>query len=458
MSSKNFVLALVLLILGLCLNAQVVTSPESMAPAYTAIETYQIYLPDGDYEALSTSGANGELNFLQFVLQCIKNEDIVSYNIDDESVWEWSDLSEALLKYTNDGDEDMREYDIEKITNLQFQYVAFYNEDDIAFHRRLIQIVAIANYSDGWGFRGMKPVFLLQNKDGKLMSVLSSEKSKHLSYSSMSYWDVLHSIPSDSCLQFMSYSSLQNASERGSLIISNIPDSNLQISLPDDIGNAIIQIRSVPYNILNFLSFEEVQINHYLAAFNGFDYTPATFREQKNISLFLPGYPAHGYINLFDLILKKLNSGLEFYQYNNKFFSDKIGEVEMDKVFFNIDTIFYPNDYDEFDTVVVKNKVEISEFRVLELVNGDETIPIAVAPVKGELGDFGEFSDENTALCWIPLNGNMQKLLAGQEVYYPGHNAINYLQYFLNHECIGEIIHSRKIDNAEWQEMLKVLQ
>jgi hypothetical protein len=430
-----------------------------MEPAYTAIETYQIYLPDGDYEALSTSGANGELNFLQFVLQCIKNEDIVSYNVDDGSIWEWEDLSEALLKYTNGGDEDMKEYDIEKITNLQFQYVAFYNEDDIAFHRRLIHVIAIADYSDGWGFGGMKPLFLLQNNDGKLMSLFSSEKSKHSSHSSMSYWDVLHAIPADSCLQFMSYSSLQNASERGSLAISNIPDSNLQISLPDDIGNAIIQIRSLPYNILDFFSFEEVQKNYFLAAFNGFDYTPGTFKEQKNLSLFLPTYPVQGYINLLDLILKKLNSGLEFYQYNNdEFFSDKIGEAEMTELFFNIDAVFYSNDYDEYDTVVVKNKVEISEFRVLELVNGDETIPIAVAPVKGELDDFGEFSGENTALCWIPLNGNMQKLLAGQEVYYPGHNAINYLQYFLNHEGVGEIIHSRKIDNKEWQEMLKVLE
>lgn len=448
MSSKAFVLGLILLVLGLDLNAQVLDAPQYLSPTYTSIETYTIALTDSEFKSLYYSAEGENASIVVYLCNAVKNKDIQAYNPYTEEEMSWSEI-----------DAEINEYGMESFSLLKLEFIAFYNEDNIAFHKRLVSVSPAAIFDDGWDSYYYRTIFQLNSDGGKLEKLLVSQKSAHPDYKFLSYWDILHGV-STKYLISQSYCSIKYASEKTAMYIGGMPSRKDAFDFPRELSGAMLSIRKLPYSSTKEMNIDEVKNNKFLAEFGVFNEASAIFKELSNLSIYHPQIKNCGYSNLCEMIQNLSDqSNVKLFEYNSEgHFTSEIEKDASENMFIDSDTIRIMGMDDEYTDTVITRDLEIYEYYVLEVSVGERIIPIAIAPTKTKYNEYNEFTGEFEPLCWIPFNSAFQSLLFNQEVYFAGEKAMSFGEYFRKNKYLGEIIYERKLDNTEWQKMLKVLE
>jgi hypothetical protein len=187
----------------------------------------------------------------------------------------------------------------------------------------------------------------------------------------------------------------------------------------------------------------------------------------KNLAMF--AYVEYDYISISKYLEEALmNNSLPVYEFDSSMYLNRIipyDSVKKNWIFTELISQFEKDSSGNWIRWDYYYPRSIRDLYVLELKTKNFTVPIAFAPCKSwtEYGyDWKNYCSitytNYDAYGFIPINRKMIQYLSQHEAYYPCKPHMTLLEYLMNRLYSGTIVHTRPIENDEWQEMLKVLE
>lgn len=361
-------------------------------------------------------------------------------------------------------------FNARKVDILYAKYFVFYkNGEEISHHLSELTIFELIDYKDEIEPHYLN-VFSLNDERGQLEYFLRLHNVP--SKSDYSYWDFFNDNYSYSELFEKSFASLNYVETNSNLNVwDGLEYNTKRFKYPNRLSkDAEIRVEYVHNEVKNTQMASYLEENSINAGSTCFSNFMSQCKNYSNIPLFYPYSFVEEYSSIHFFIRDGARrENLDYYYFNDSLFFNKkmdcslaeklvLDTITRDTVYMDsLATIkafgekFIPKDTMEIYHVT-KNK-EITSYFILTVKDGNITFPIAMAPITYDL----ENGDHSNALFWVPIDENFQKLLYQSEAYSPGHAGISNGEYLFGQINIGDIVSSRKIDNAEWQEMLKEL-
>ncbi|PLW93245.1 MAG: hypothetical protein C0592_06710 [Marinilabiliales bacterium] len=463
---KNCILIILFISILFPLYSFAQTDKEQLEPAYIMEEEYQLEFSDEQMIPFISTSNEEEGNFISLLFEAIENNKLTANSTDDENAEiSWNEIAQMISPELSEEDDDWgwgpAEKDSVVVNKVRFRYLAFYNEDNLAFHMRLVAVTVIAEKWSEDLLKGYYSLFIVQNTNNQLQEFLTQNTSSHPDYTSRSYWDIVHGINLTDVPVKMTFTSFSFAEKMTGIEFLNAADQDSRIEFPSSVSKAKLRIKVLPTkpNDTEFMDEGVFHNDEDAIMMTGISESFSIFSKNPNLPLIYPGN-SRCFSSLADVILMStMDETIDTYKYDTlKIFDEKISSKYL---FQGVDTI--KNRFDLFGNMLPDTAIyfiqDISAFMVMELVfEDDAAIPIAIAPGIQTYNALGEISGYGYFKCWTPLNEALQKLLAEYEIFMPNKPPMSFLEYFKQTIYQGEIIHSRPIDNNEWQKMLKVLE
>lgn len=314
---------------------------------------------------------------------------------------------------------------------------------------------------------------ILHNTNNALKYLLLEHYSFSESNNKESYWSILHSLD-------ISYYKEESQFIPSTMVNGDIKLNKVRSTIIDyhDIvfDSGILQLGLLEGGSYNETEWDDLCMN-YFPAFDrekNPNAAPCDIPDSilqsdmfKNLPLF--AHVDYKYISISKYLDEALmNNSLPVYEFDCSMHFNKIiphDSVKKNWIFTELITQFEEDSSGNWIRWDYYYPRSIRDLYVLELSFNNLIVPIAFAPCSAR---YKECDEDNFSLStdlyiydafgFIPINRKMMQYLSMHDAYYPCMPHISMLDYIMNRLYFGSIIHSRKIDNAEWLEMLKVLQ